>query len=127
MQDWQEWNEIPGNPIATDAAWRMFADWKAGKKELGLRFVSQLSRFGALVKVQSAAGGNLQLQSESVGATFDLKEARFTYGPMQAWPRWPNPPAVEVMALQVYLPRGAWLVLVEGLKPEAISVPQLTR
>jgi hypothetical protein len=48
MQDWQEWNEIPGNPIATDAAWRMFADWKAGKKEVGLRFVSQLSRFGPL-------------------------------------------------------------------------------
>ena len=45
---------------------------------------------------------------------------------MQTWPHWPNPPVVEVIALQAYLPRGAWLVMVEGLKPEAIPVPQLT-
>ena len=66
-----------------------------------------------------------QFQAQTARATFDLTDGRFTYGPMQTWPRWPNPPIIEVMALQVYLPRGAWLVMVEGLKPDAISVPQL--
>lgn len=103
----------------------MFADWKAGRKQIGVRFISQLGRFGAFGMLRSASKGTVQFQADSAGATFDLKEARFTYGPMQTWPHWPNPPVVEVMALQAYLPHGTWLVMVEGLKPEAIPVPQL--
>lgn len=104
----------------------MFDDWKTAQKEIGLRFISQLSRFGTFGTLRSVRQGTVQIQSDSTAATFDLKEARFTYGPMQTWPHWPNPPVVEVIALQAYLPRGAWLVMVEGLKPEAIPVPQLT-
>lgn len=126
MQDWQEWTDIHGTPLEPDQAWRMFDDWKTAHKEIGLRFVSQLSRFGTFGTLRSVRQGTVQIQSDSTAATFDLKEARFTYGPMQTWPHWPNPPVVEVLALQAYLPRGAWLVMVEGLKPEAIPVPQLT-
>ena len=125
MQDWQESQETRGTPIETDRAWRMFADWTSTRKEIGMWYVSQPSRllgFGTLI---SARNGSIQFQAEAARATFDLKEARFTFGPMQTWPRWPNPPIVEVMALQVYLPRGAWLVLAEGLRPEAIPAPQL--
>ena len=85
--------------------------------------VEPLPNFGTLCSVRQ---GTVQIENDSTAATFDLKEARFTYGPMQTWPHWPNPPVVEVIALQAYLPRGAWLVMVEGLKPEAIPVPQLT-
>ena len=104
----------------------MFDDWKTAQKEIGLRYISQLSRFGTFGTLRSVRQGTVQIQSDSTAATFDLKEARFTYGPMQTWPHWPNPPVVEVIALQAYLPRRAWLVMVEGLKPEAIPVPQLT-
>ena len=104
----------------------MFDDCKTAQKEIGLRFISQLSRFGTSGTLRSVRQGTVPIQSDSTAATFDLKEARFTYGPMQTWPHWPNPPVVEVIALQAYLPRGAWLVMVEGLKPEAIPVPQLT-
>ena len=125
MPDWQEWKEIRGTPIATDQAWRMFADWTSTHKEIGMWFVSQPNRFLAFGTLDSAKNGMIQFQAQTARATFDLTDARFTYGPMQTWPRWPNPPIIEVMALQVYLPRGAWLVMVEGLKPDAISVPQL--
>lgn len=125
MQDWQEWKELPGAEIATDQAWRLFSDWKTSRKEIGMWYVSQLSRFGAFGTLSSATNGTVRVQAEAATATFDLKEARFSYGPMQTWPRWPNPPIVEVMALQVFLPRGTWLVMAEGLKPEQISVPQL--
>ena len=104
----------------------MFNDWKTAQKEIGLRFISQLSRFGTFGTLRSVRQGTVPIQSDSTAATFDLKEARFTYGPVQTWPHWPNPPVVEVIALQAYLPRGAWLLMVEGLKPEAIPVPQLT-
>lgn len=125
MQDWQEWKEIQGTPIETDQAWRMFEEWKSSRREIGIRFVSQTSRFAALGKLRSPNRGTIQIQAEGAQATFDLKEARFTFGPFQTWPRYPNPPMVEVIALQAYLPRGAWLVMVEGLKPDAIPVPQL--
>ena len=104
----------------------MFDDWKTAQKEIGLRYISQLSRFGTFGTLRSVRQGTVQIESDLTAATFDLKEARFTYGPLQTWPHWPNPPVVEVIALQAYLPRRAWLVMVEGLKPEAIPVPQLT-
>jgi len=92
-------------------------------EENSLRFICQLSRFGTLGTLRSVLQGTVQVQSDSTAATFDLKEARFTYGTVQTWPHWPNPPVVEVTVLHAYLPRGAWLDMVEGLKPEAIRVP----
>lgn len=85
-----------------------------------------MSRFGTFGTLRSLRQGTVQIESDFTAATFDLKEARFTYGPMQTWPHWPNPPLVEVVALQAYLSRLARLVMVEGLKPDAIPVPQLT-
>lgn len=125
MQDRKEWQELPGAEIAADQVWRMFSDWRTGHKEIGMWYISQLSRLGAFGTLSSATNGTVRFQSEAATASFDLQEARFTYGPMQTWPRWPNPPIVEVIALHAYLPRGAWLVMVEGLKPEQISVPQI--
>ena len=125
METWQEWTEVHGTAIETDRAWRMFADWTSTGKEIGMWYVSQPSRFVGFGRLSSARNGVIQFQAEAARATFDLKEARFTFGTMQTWPRWPNPPIVEVLALQAYLPRGAWLVLVEGLRPEVIPVPQL--
>jgi hypothetical protein len=48
MQDWQEWTDIHGTPLEPDQAWRMFDDWKTAQKEIGLRFISGLSRFPTL-------------------------------------------------------------------------------
>jgi hypothetical protein len=73
-----------------------------------------------MARLSGARDGAIQLQTESASASFSLKEATFLYGPMRTWPRWPNPPVVEVMALHALLPRGTWLCLAEGLAPEAI-------
>jgi hypothetical protein len=45
MHDWQEWTDTHGTPLEPDQAWRMFGDWKTAQKQIGLRFISQLSRF----------------------------------------------------------------------------------
>ena len=58
---------------------------------------------------------------QSAHAAFNLRDARFTYGPFQVFPRWPMGPMIELMALQAFLGNGDWLVLAEGLKPEGIS------
>ena len=99
----------------------MISDWKANAREIGVVFVSQLDTLRALATVTSAVNGTVQLSTESATATFNLREATFMYGPMQTWPRWPYPPVVEVVAFHALLPRGAWLCIAEGLKPEAIS------
>jgi hypothetical protein len=123
MRDWNEWQGLnlePGQPMPADRAWRLFADWKASAKEIGVLFVSQGSTLRAFATIGSVRDGAIQLRSETASATFNLMGATFLYGPMQTWPRWPNPPIVEVMALHALLPRGAWLCLAEGLRPEAI-------
>jgi hypothetical protein len=63
----------------------------------------------------------VQLKGDSAAASFNLRQAKFTYGPMQVFPRLPAPPPVEVMALQVYLATGDWLVLAEGMVPQGLS------
>ena len=125
MEDWKEWQELYPEPsdkeIPSDQAWRMFADWKSSGKEIGLLFVSQLGTFRAMATLTSARNGTIQLKMPSANASFNLTDARFMYGPMQAWPRWPNPPIVEIMALHAFLPHGTWLCMAEGLKPEELS------
>ena len=124
MEDWKEWREVsPGlhdAELPRDQAWQVISDWKTNAKEIGVLFVSQLHTLRALATVTSAANGTIQLATGSATASFNLREATFTYGPMQTWPRWPYPPIMEVMALHALLPRGTWLCLAEDLKPEAI-------
>ena len=75
----------------------------------------------AEMTIRAARNGLVQLRGDGAGASFNLKQAKFTYGPMQVFPRWPAPPPVEVMALQVYLATGDWLVLAEGAVPRELS------
>jgi len=75
----------------------------------------------ALCTVRGTRNGLLQLMGEGTGAALNLKEAKFTYGPMQVFPRWPAPPPVEILALQAFLATGDWLVLAEGYVPKELS------
>ena len=65
MQDWQEWTDIHGNPLEPDQASRMFDNWKTAQKEIGLRFISQFSRFGTFGTLRSLRQGTVQIQSDS--------------------------------------------------------------
>ena len=115
------------NPIAADQAWRIFADWKASRKEIGVFFHSQSGSFSALGTLRSARNGTIVFHAESGNASLRLKDAQFTYGPLMTWPRWPNPPIVEVIALQAYTPNHTWIVMAEGLRPESLSPQMLPR
>jgi len=99
------WNETVGAPLASTEAWRLFDDWKTSAKEIGVLYCARAASasISAMLKVDSARNGTLRLKGEAAGAAFNLKEAKFTYGPMQVYPRWPAPPPVEVMAVQAYL------------------------
>jgi hypothetical protein len=101
----------------------MFEDWKTAGKEIGVLFCGRGSTaaISALMTIRSARNGLVQLKGEGASASFNLKQAKFTYGPMQVFPRWPAPPPVEVMALQAYLATGDWLVLAEGAVPRELS------
>jgi hypothetical protein len=117
------WQEIVGTPIPAEDAWRLFDHWKTSRKEIGLLFCgrSATTVLAALCTVRSARNGLLQLGGEGTGASISLQQAKFTYGPMQVFPRWPAPPPVEILALQVYLATGDWLVLAEGYVPKELS------
>lgn len=103
----------------------MFAEWQASTREIGVIYVSKLGTFRALARLTAARNGTVQVVTDSASASFHLQEATFLYGPMRTWPRWPNPPIMEVMALHILLPRGAWLCIAEGLKPEALPARML--
>jgi hypothetical protein len=104
-------------------AWRMFDEWRANRKEIGLLFCgrSGTTVISALCTVRTARNGLLQLKGEGTGASLNLKQARFTYGPMQVFPRWPAPPPAEILAVQAFLATGDWLVLAEGYVPKELS------
>ena len=104
-------------------AWRLFDEWKTSRKEIGLLFCgrSGTTVISALCTVHTTRNGMLKLKGESTGASSNLKQARFTYGPMQVFPCWPAPPPVEILALQAYLVTGDWLVLAEGYVPKELS------
>ena len=99
----------------------MFADWKAGRMEIGIFFHSQSGSFSALGTLRSARNGTVEFAGDSGRASLRLKDAQFLYGPMLTWPRWPNPPIVEIVALQAVFPNGTWIVMAEGLRPESIA------
>ena len=115
------------NAIPVDQAWRIFADWKASGKEIGVFFHSQSGSFSALGTLRSARSGTVEFQAEAAKFALRLKDAQFTYGPMQTWPRWPNPPIVEVIALQAYTANGTWIIMAEGVRPDALSTQLLSR
>jgi hypothetical protein len=117
------WRETVGTPVAAEEVWLMFEDWKRAGKEIGVLFCgrSGSAAISALMTIRAARNGLVQLKGDGTGASFNLKQAKFTYGPMQVFPRWPAPPPMEVMALQVYLATGDWLVLAEGAVPRELS------
>ena len=113
------------NWIPTDQAWRLFADWQASRKEIGAFCVSQSGTFFTLGILTSAKNGSVRLEGEWSSGTYRLKDARFIYGPLQTWPRWPNPPIVEIIALQAVTPNGTWIVMADGLTPRSLSPSML--
>ena len=117
------WRETVGSPIAAEEVWMMFEDWKRAGKKIGALFGGRSGgvAISAEMTIRAARNGLVQLRGDGAGASFNLKQAKFTYGPMQVFPRWPAPPPVEVMALQVYLETGDWLVLAEGAVPRELS------
>ena len=115
----------PINTIPSDQAWRIFADWNAQQVELGVLCVSQTGTFFSLGKLQAARNGRVVVRGEAASASLQLKDAQFSYGPMQTWPRWPGPPIVEIVALQAVLPNGTWVVMADGLRPDALPQAML--
>jgi len=117
------WQETVGTPMPSEDAWRLFDFWKSSGKEIGLLFCGRSGGtvISALCTVRGARNGLLQLRGEAPGAALNLKQAKFTYGPMQVFPRWPAPPPVEILALQAFLATGDWLVLAEGYVPKELS------
>jgi hypothetical protein len=117
------WTELTGTEIASEDAWRVLDDWRVQKKEIGMMYCGRSGGavLSAMCRVRAARNGMLQLMGSDAGAALNLKLARFTYGPMQVWPRWPVGPSVDVLALSVYLATGDWLVLAEGYLPKELS------
>ena len=117
------WQEIAGKPVPPDEAWRVLDEWKAEKKEIGMLFCgrSATAVISAMCTVRAIRHGLLLLKGERAGASLNLQAAKFSYGPLQVWPRWPAGPAAEVLALQAYLPNGDWLVLAEGYLPKELA------
>jgi hypothetical protein len=113
------------NWIPADQAWRIFAGWHASRKEIGALFVSQSGTTFTLGILKSAKNGTVRLEGEWATSTFRLHDARFIFGPMQTWPRWPNPPIVEIIALQAVIPNGTWIVMADGLRANSISPAML--
>src|ERR1035441_1274586 len=76
------WRETVGTPIAAEEVWLMFEDWKTAGKEIGVLFCgrSGSAAISALMTIRSARNGLVQLKSEGAGASFNLKQAKFTYG-----------------------------------------------
>ncbi len=112
---------LTGQPIGSEEAWRMFDDWKRDGKELGIYLASRTGSVATLAVIQSVRNGRVTLKGEAVSVTLNLKNAEFAYGPVQMFPRWPSPPMVEVTALQAMVNGTDWLVLAEGLIPEALA------
>ena len=109
--------------MAPEDAWRLFDSWRVNEKEVGLLFCgrSGTTVISSLCIVRAARNGLLQLKGDATGASLNLRQAKFTYGPLQVFPRWPAPPPVEIQALQAFLVTGDWLVLAEGYVPKELA------
>jgi hypothetical protein len=110
-----------GVPLAQHEAWRMFDEWRAESREIGIMFHGASGSVTTSGTVTQARMGRLQLNSRTAEVSFRLKSANFTYGPVQMFPNWPNPPAVEVMAVQAWFANGDWLALAERFRQPSIQ------
>ena len=101
----------------------MFEDWRSDRREIGLLFCGRSggTAFCAMCTVKAVRNGIVQMQGSGLAASLNLKQARFTYGPMQVFPNWPAPPPVDVLAMQAYLATGDWVVLAEGYLPRELA------
>jgi hypothetical protein len=109
----------PPIAISSDEAWRRFGEWQG--RDIGAIFYGGAgTSIYTMGRIESARNGRLALKGEAVRAIFNLIGASFAHGPVQTWPRWPSPPIIEVMAIQVQLANGDWLALADGLRPELI-------
>jgi hypothetical protein len=117
------WQEIVGEPISSEDAWRILDDWKAERKEIGVLFCgrSGTAVIAAVCTVRDGRNGLLQMKGDGAGASLNLQVAKFSYGPLQAWPHWPAGPQAEVLTLQAYLATGDWLVLAGGYLPRELT------
>jgi hypothetical protein len=120
MWDFQQ-PYFEGKLIPPADAWRRFEDWRARHAEIGVLFVARPVTLSTIGTVKLVRNGTLRIQGETAGTGFNLKDATFTYGPLQVFPRWPMGPMVEVMAVSAYTPDGGWLVLAEGFRPESLA------
>lgn len=119
--------ESTAKPITSDEACRTFDQWKTGRREIGVIFYGSTGHsLYAMGRVDTVRNGRLFLKGDTLRLSFNLDRATFAYGAVQTWPRWPNPPIVEVMAVQAQLGNGDWLALAEGLRPESLPPRMLT-
>jgi hypothetical protein len=114
-------NEYSGIPIEAHEAWQMFDRWKNCRREIGVIFWGRAANLYTLAIVESARNGRIHLRGGDARASFNLAGVTFRYGPMQAWPRWPSPPIVEVSALRAEFENGDYLALAEGLTPPPLA------
>ena len=117
------WTQTAGAPIRDEEAWMLFETWRTGGKQIGTMFCGRSA--GTVIcgtmRVRSARNGTVTMGGDGAAASFNLKQAKFTYGPLQAFPNWPAGPPVDVQAMQVYLATGDWLVLAEGTLPQGLA------
>lgn len=114
-------DDYSGTPIESQQAWQIFDRWKTNRKQIGLIFWGRSSNLYALGVLESAKAGRIQFIGDTTRASFNLAGATFKFGPMQTWPRWPQPPIVEVSAVRAELENGDYLALAEGLMPPALT------
>jgi len=88
-----------GTPLEPQDAWPMFDEWRAHSRRTGILFLGSSGSVTSSGTVTQARMGRLQFNSETAEVSFRLKSVNFTYGPVKMYPNWPNPPAVEVIAV----------------------------
>lgn len=109
-----------GAPLASQDAWRKFDEWRAESRQIGIVFLGASGTVTTSGTVTQARMGRLQFNSDTAEISFRLKRANFTYGPVQMFPNWPNPPAVEMIAVQAWFDNGDWLAMAERVRPPAV-------
>jgi hypothetical protein len=63
-----------GNPIATDQAWRKFADWKNQHREIGVIYFSTSgTMLYTIGLIDLARNGGLRLKGDVMKAAFNLR------------------------------------------------------
>jgi hypothetical protein len=101
-------------------AWLRLDSWRATGKEIGVWYTGGPASVASIGTLESVRNQRLKIRSSTLRAAFDLRRASFAYSQVQIYPRWPAGPAVGVMAMQVFLEHGEWLMLAEGWSPDVL-------